>query len=146
MVDPPVPDEMVRLHALIADLPEGQNLEPGSARTLTAAAVSALQIGRAEDAVALARAALGLEPKSARAWSVTGDALWSLGRVHDARVAWEAAIAIDDKDLTTAVSCARAQIEDGAVAAGRALLNFVLFRSTSPELTRLATEVLEQAQ
>lgn len=146
MASAPAPLEMQRLHALVSSLPESASIEPGSARSLAQAARSALTIGRADDAVALGRAALALAPDNARAWSVVGDALYSQGHVHDARVAYEAAVALDDNDLATAVACARAQLQDGATSSGKALLNFVLLRSKSEELTKLASELLEAAQ
>jgi cytochrome c-type biogenesis protein CcmH/NrfG len=137
---------MARLHALLKGLPEGGAVDVASPRALAQAARSALTIGRADDAVDLGRAALALDPGSARAWSVVGDALWSLERVHDARVAYEEAVALDDKDLATAVACARAQLHDGARDAGVALLSFVLLRSSSDELTQTATALLEDAR
>lgn len=146
MVEAPAPLEMQRLNALLSSLPESSSIEPGSARSLAQAARSALTIGRPDDAVDLARAALALEPKNARAWSVVGDALYAKGAVHDARVAYEEAVSLDDKDLATAVACARAQIGDGAPTAGKALLSFVLMKSPSEELTKLASELLEAAQ
>ena len=134
---------MARLHALLQSLPEAAAVEPGSARAFAAAARSALQLGRADDAVALGRAALTLEPDNARAWSAVGEGLWVLGDVHGARVAWETSLSLDDKDLATAVSCARAQQRDGAPDAARALLNFVLLKSRSDEITTVASELLE---
>ncbi|MDP2342197.1 MAG: tetratricopeptide repeat protein [Deltaproteobacteria bacterium] len=142
----PGPAEIARLHALLESLPESAAVEPGTARAFAAAARSAMQLGRPDDAVALGRAALTLEPNNARAWAVVGDALWSLGQVHDARTAYETAISLDDKDLATAVSCARAQQRDGAPDAARALLSFVLVRSRSEEITKLASELLEALQ
>ena len=143
---PPVPSEIQRLSALVSSLPESSSIEPGSARALAHAARAALTLGRADDAIALGRAALALEPKNARAWSVVGDALVGKGAVHDARVAYEEAVALDDKDLAVAVACARAQIDDGEADAGRALLSFVLLKSPSDELTKLASDLLERAR
>jgi Flp pilus assembly protein TadD len=143
---------MARLHALLETLmvsataAEAAAVEPGTARAFVAAARSALQLGRGDDALALARAALTLEPHNARAWAVVGDALWNLTDVHGARTAWETALSLDDKDLATAVSCARAQQRDGAPDAARALLNFVLLKSRSEEITRVASELLEALQ
>ena len=135
--------EIERLHALLQSLPEAAAVEPGSARAFVAAARSALQLGRADDAVALGRAALTLEPQNARAWAVVGDALFTLGQMPAARAAYESSLSLDDKDLATAVSCARAQLRDGAPDAARALLSFVLLKSHSAEITKVAAELLE---
>jgi predicted Zn-dependent protease len=139
----PRPDDVARLHAALGRLPEAAAVEDGSAAAFVAAARTALTIGRADDAVVLGRAALALEPESARAWSVVGDALWTLGRAVDARAALEEAVANDDKDLSAAVACARAQAATGATTAARALLTFVLTRTHSPELRANAVALLD---
>lgn len=133
---------MARLSVALARIPEAAAVEDGSARSFVAAARSALALGFADDAVVLGRAALTLDPANARAWAVVGDALWSLGRAGDARVALEEAVGLDDKDLTSAVACARAQAATGAPTAARALLTFVLTRTHSPELRATALAVL----
>ena len=143
MVPAPQPAEISRLHDLLESVGESAALEPRCARAFVAAARTSLQLGVAADAVALGRAALVLEPDNARAWATVGDGLWKLGQVHDARIAYETAISLDDKDLGAAVSCAQAQLRDGAPVAARALLNFVLLKSRSEEITQAASELLE---
>ena len=143
MTSAPGPAEIARLHELLATLPEAADVEPGSASAFAFAARSALQLGRPDDAIVLGRAALTLAPDNAPAWTAVGDGLWSLGQVHDARVAYETAIGLDDKDLTTALACARAQHRDGALEAARALLNFVLLKSRSIDITKAAAELRE---
>ena len=76
---------------------------------------------------------------------VLGDAAWSLGDINAARNAWEEALSLDDKDLGTAVSCARAQLMTGAVSSARALLTFVLTRTTSDDLRQTALALLDPA-
>jgi predicted Zn-dependent protease len=139
----PRPDDVARLHEALGRLPEAAAVEDGSAAAFVAAARTALSIARPDDAVVLGRAALALEPDNARAWSVVGDALWALGRPAEARVALEEAVANDDKDLTAAVACARAQAATGASTAARALLTFVLTRTHSPELRANAVALLD---
>jgi Flp pilus assembly protein TadD len=140
---PATPDEIARLHAAVARLPEAAAVDEGSARSFGAAARTALGLGFADDAIVLARAALALAPDDARAWSVLGEALWVEGRAAEARVALEEAVGLDDKDLTVAVACARAQAATGAVTAARALLTFVLTRTHSAELRGSAVTLLE---
>jgi Flp pilus assembly protein TadD len=144
MPDPaPTPEDVARLNAALARLPEAASVEDGSARSFVAAARSAVAVGLLDDAVVLGRAALTLEPVNARAWSVVGDALWAQGRAAEARTALEEAVGLDDKDLTTAVACARAQAATGASSAARALLTFVLTRTHAPELRQTALSLLE---
>jgi Flp pilus assembly protein TadD len=137
------PDEIARLHAAVARLPESSAVDEGSARSFAAAARTALGLGFGDDAIVLARAALALAPDDARAWSVLGEALWGEGRAAEARVALEEALGLDDKDLTVAVACARAQAATGAVTAARALLTFVLTRTHSADLRGSAVALLE---
>jgi thioredoxin-like negative regulator of GroEL len=139
---PPRPDDIARLHAALAGLPESASAD-GSAPAFVAAARSALLLARLDDAVTLGRAALALDPEDARAWAVVGDALWAKGRAADARVALEEAVARDDKDLVAAVACARAQAATGAPSSARALLTFVLTRTRTPELRATALALLD---
>ena len=112
---------MARLHA---ELLASSNSPPNEtdARGFVAAARSALELGRSEDAIALGRAALAIAPDNALAWVVVGDACWNVNDVVGARRAWQEALTLDDKDHATAVSCARAQLMTGSVNAARALL------------------------
>ncbi len=142
MTDAPRPDEVSRLHAALARLPESAAAD-GSAPAFVAAARSALLLGRPDDAVVLGRAALAVDPDDARAWATVGDALWAQGRAADARTALEEAVARDDKDLVAAVACARAQAATGAPSAARAMLTFVLTRTRAPELRAAATTLLD---
>lgn len=134
-------DDAVRLHTAAVD----SGIPLAEPRPFVAAARSALDLGRADDATALARAALALSPTNASAWVVLGDAAWSLGDINAARNAWEEALSLDDKDLGTAVSCARAQLMTGAVSSARALLTFVLTRTTSDALRQTALALLDPA-
>lgn len=139
----PRPDDVQHLHEALGRLPEAAVVEDGSAAAFVAAARTALSLGRPDDAVDLGRAALALAPDDARAWSVVGDALWMQGRAAEAREALEEAVAHDDKDLTVAVACARAQAATGAATAARALLTFVLTRTHSPDLRESAVALLD---
>ena len=134
-------DDAVRLHTAAVD----SGIPLAEPRPFVAAARSALDLARADDATALARAALALSPTNASAWVVLGDAAWSLGDINAARNAWEEALSLDDKDLGTAVSCARAQLMTGAVSSARALLTFVLTRTTSDDLRQTALALLDPA-
>ena len=135
--------EAARLQAAIkadaADAVAG-DAEPGA---FVAAARSALDVGRPADAVALAKAALALSPENAIAWTALGDALWLADDVVGARAAWEEALSLDDKDLGTALSCARAQLRLGEHVQARALLTFVLMKTRSDELRAEATALLD---
>ncbi len=138
--------EAARLQAAIkADVSVGdaRHAEPGA---FVAAARSAIDVARPRDAVALAKAALALSPTNALAWTAMGDALWLDGDVAGARAAWEEALSLDDKDLGTAVSCARAQLRMGATTQARALLTFVLMKTRSEALRADATALLESAE
>jgi tetratricopeptide (TPR) repeat protein len=128
------------LHAAVVD-EGGADVDP---QAFVAAARSALNLGRHEDAVALARAGIAVAPTSAPAWTVLGDALWSAGDAFAARTAWEEALSIDDRDLGTALSCARAQWRTGDVAGARALVTFVLTHAHSDALQRPALALLAE--
>lgn len=132
-------DEAKGLHGAVVE----SGLPHGEPRAFVAAARSALDLGRVVDAIALARAALALSPTNASAWVVLGDAAWLGSDVAAARNAWEEALSLDDKDFGTAVSCARAQLLTGAPSAARALLTFVLTRTTSDELRSAALTLLD---
>lgn len=132
-------DTAVGLHAAVATRGE-PDADP---QAFVAAARSALDLGRVDDAASLARAALALAPTSATAWTVLGDARWIAGDAPAARDAWEEALSLDDRDLGTAVSCARAQLACGAPDAARALLTFVLTRAQTGALRDSALTVLD---
>lgn len=141
------PDEIRRLHeALEALLPDEQKGGVGlDARALVAAATTALQLSRFDDALALARAALVADPRSARAWSNAGAALEAKGQIADARRAYETAVSLDDRDLATALACARLQKSTGASSSARALLTYVLLKETgAPELRAQAQALLDE--
>jgi len=134
-------DTAARLHAAVV----GEGVVDADPQAFIAAARSALDLGRAEAATALARAALGLAPSSASAWTVLGDAAWTAGDVAAARAAWEEALSLDDRDLGTALSCARAQLATADAAAARALITFVLTRAHTDALKATAQALLEDA-
>ena len=115
----------------------------GDARAFVAAARTALDVSRAEDAVALGKAALAIAPTNAQAWVVIGDACWSVQDVVGARAAWQEALSLDDKDHATAVSCARAQLMTGSPASARALLTFVITRTSSSIVRDAAAALLD---
>jgi transcriptional regulator of heat shock response len=75
---------------------------------------------------------------------VLGDAAWAAGDVAAARAAWEEALSLDDRDLGTALSCARAQLATGAADAARALVTFVLTRAHTEALQAAATGLLAE--
>ncbi len=129
------------LHAAVV----GEGVVDADPQAIVAAARTALDLGRIEAATTLARAALGLAPSSASAWTVLGDAAWSAGDVVAARSAWEEALSLDDRDLGTALACARAQLATADVAAARALITFVLTRAHTDALRTTAQTLLEEA-
>jgi Flp pilus assembly protein TadD len=137
--------EAARLQAAIKaddDVGDASHSEPGS---FVAAARSAIDVGRTADAKALAKGALALSPSNAPAWTALGDALWIEGDVAGARAAWEEALSLDDKDLGTAISCARAQLRMGAISSARALLTYVLTKTRSEALRADASALLDAA-
>jgi Flp pilus assembly protein TadD len=134
-------DTAARIHVAVV----GAGITDADPQAFIAAARSALDLGRAADATALARAALGLAPTSASGWTVLGDAAWSVGDVVAARAAWEEALSLDDRDLGTALSCARAQLATGDVDAARALITFVLTRAHTDALRATAQTLLDDA-
>lgn len=131
-------DTAARLHAAVG-VDAVVDADP---QAFVAAARSALDLGRHEDARALARAALALAPTSAPGWTILGDAWWLEGNAALARDAWSEALSHDDRDLGTAVSCARAHLACGAPDEARALLTFVLTRAHSGALRETALAVL----
>jgi predicted TPR repeat methyltransferase len=131
-------DDAVHLHAAVV----AGGVVDADPQAFVAAARSALELDRADAAIVLARAALGLAPSSASAWTVLGDASWSLGDVAAARAAWEEALSLDDRDLGTALSCARAQLQTDDVGAARALVTFVLTRAHTDALRAMAVALL----
>jgi hypothetical protein len=136
------PETAARLHAAVVD----EGLQDADPHAFVAAARSALNLGRAADAMSLARAALGVAPTSAAAWTVLGDAAWAAHDVVAARAAWEEAVSLDDRDLGTALSCARAQHRTGDVAAARALVTFVLTHAHSESLQKSALALLAEVE
>ena len=134
-------DAAAALHAAVV----GEGLVDADPQAFIAAARTALDLGRTEAATTLARAALGLAPSSASAWTVLGDAAWKAGDVAAARAAWEEALSLDDRDLGTALACARAQLATADVAAARALIIFVLTRAHTDALRTTAQALLEDA-
>lgn len=145
----PRPDEVARLHVALATAVSSSSIEVpdrGDARSFVAAARSALELGRPDDAVALARAALVIAPSHAPAWVVVGDACWARNDVVGARDAWSEALSLDDKDHATAVACARAQLMTGNDNAARALLTFVVTRTGSDTLRDAAKTLLASTE
>ena len=115
------------------------------ARSLVAAATTAAQTAQWDDALALARAAIAVDAASPRAWALVGAALEAQGKLTDARRALERAVSLDDRDLATAVACARVQAKTGAVTAARALLTYVLLRETGAPALRAEAYTLLHA-
>ncbi len=137
----PRPDDIARLHDALQALPTPPAC--GDARAFVAAARSALEVGRADDAVALGRAALAIAPSNAQAWVVIGDACWSVHDVVAARTAWQEALSLDDKDYATAVSCARAQLMTASPQSARALLTYVITKTSSDAVRDAASSLLD---
>jgi tetratricopeptide (TPR) repeat protein len=115
------------------------------ARSLVAAATTAAQTAQWDDVLALARAAIAVDAKSPRAWALVGAALEAQGNHAEARPALERAVSLDDKDLATAVACARVQAKTGAVTAARALLTYVLLRESGAPALRAEAYALLHA-
>jgi tetratricopeptide (TPR) repeat protein len=115
------------------------------ARSLVAAAATAAQTASWDDALALARAALAVDPLHPRAWGLVGTALEAQGKHGEARTALEKAVSLDDRDLATAVACARVQAKTGAVTAARALLTYVLLRESGAPALRAEAYTLLHA-
>jgi tetratricopeptide (TPR) repeat protein len=113
-----------------------------NARSLVAAATTAAQMAKWDDVLALARAAIAVEADSPRAWALVGAALEAKGSLSEARPALERAVSLDDKDLATAVACARVQAMTGAVTAARALLTYVLLRESGAPALRAEADTL----
>lgn len=144
------PDEIRRLHEALAASRSAPGARPEQAldaRALVAAATTAMQLGRHDDALALARAALVADPKSARAWSLAGTALEKKGLLDDARRALETASSLDDKDLATMMTAAEVQVRCGAVSSGRALATYVILHEKgAPELRARAQALLDATE
>lgn len=150
------PDEIRRLHAALEAMGSGGVADRSGGdhgigerlfddRALVAAATTAVQLGRFDDALALARAALVSDPESARAWSLAGRALLGKGEDAEARRALETSISLDDKDLATALLAAESQVKTGAPSAARALLTYVILHEQgAPELRAKAQTLLDQ--
>lgn len=153
-------DEIRRLHAALAATgasgvaaPSGteqgeQHIfdeHPLDDRVLVAAAATAAELGRHDDALALARAALVANPTSARAWSLAGRALLGKGEDLEARRALETAVSLDDKDLATALLAAGTQVRTGALSAARALASYVILHEQgAPDLRAAAQALLDE--
>lgn len=135
------PEDIACLHDALQALPTPP--ATSDARAFVAAARSALDLGRADDAVALGKAALAIAPNNAQAWVVVGDACWSVHDAVGARAAWQEALSLDDKDHATAVSCARAQLMTGSPSSARALLTFVITRTASGTVRDTAAALLD---
>lgn len=131
------PEEVERLHAVMGA--QGQ----ADAPALVAAASTAARLSRWSDVVHLAQAALVLDPHNARAWGLVGQAAEAAGRFPDARRAFETAVGLDDRDMGLALAAARAQANTGAVSPARALLTYVLLRSSSQTLRSEAQKLLD---
>lgn len=114
------------------------------ARSLVAAAATAAQKQSWDDVLALARAATAIDVHSPRAFALIGAALEAKAQLAEARTALERAVSLDDRDLSTAVACARVQAKTGAITAARALLTYVLLRETgAPALRSEASALLQ---
>jgi tetratricopeptide (TPR) repeat protein len=127
------PGEIEHLHAALVKL-HGE--KPQDARTLVAAAATAVRTHQWDDAIALARTALISDPRSARAWAIVGASLEGKGQWDAAIEAYESALSLDDKDLATALATAELHARVGSVSAARALTNFVILRETGAPLLR----------
>ncbi len=138
MVEPPRPQDIARVHAALPPV-------TGDARAFVAAARTALSDNKLDDAMALARAALTLSPTNASGWVVVGDVCAAANDLAGARDAWQEAISLDDKDHATALACARVQLQLGEVSTARALLNYLVAR-TSTASVRAAAEALLDAE
>lgn len=143
--DAPVPPAVKNAHAAHAALSAASiDVDTEDARALIATARTALAQDQVDDALALVTAALALSPQSAQAWVLAGDIAWQRHDVQQARDAWEEALSLDDRDLVTAVRCARAQLATGAVRQARALLTYVVARTNSAPLRDEAESILDE--
>lgn len=111
-------------------------VDVSGARALVSAASAAAQRASWDDALSLARAAIAIDEKSPRAWSLVGAALEAKQHLTESRQAYERAVSLDDKDLATALACARVQARTGAVTAARALVTYVLLRENGAPTLR----------
>lgn len=143
MVSPALsPDDVQRLHEALGALQSTSGDAAIDARALVAAGATALELGRWDDVLALARAALVIDPQSARAWSLAGGALAQQGKLHEARAAFESAVSFDDRDLAAAISAAELQVKTGNASGGRALANYVLLREQGAPAIRARAQAL----
>jgi cytochrome c-type biogenesis protein CcmH/NrfG len=136
MIEPPRPQDIARVHAALPPV-------VGDPRAFVAAARTALGDGKLEDAMSLARAALTLAPTNASGWVVVGDVCAAGNDPGGARDAWQEALSLDDKDHATALACARVQLQLGDVASARALLNYLVARTTTVSVRAAAEALLD---
>lgn len=139
---PPAVAEARSAKAALSDA--GVEVDVDDARAMVAAARSALVNDLVDDAQHLVTAALALDPENAQGWVLQGDVAWQRNDAAAARDAWQEALSLDDKDLVTALRCARAQLALDDVRPARALLTFVVARTRSDELRDEAEALLEQ--
>lgn len=112
------------------------------ARALVAAAASAAQAGQWDDVLSLVHAALAVDQGSPRAWALAGMAHEAKGDLSKARDALERAVSLDDRDLSTALACARVQARTGATDAARALAGYVLLQEQNAPALRAEAQAL----
>lgn len=133
-------DESQRLTTVLRSL----DLDPHALESaaLSAASSTALALGRHDDALALARAAVVGDPRAARAWSLVGAALEATGDVAGARRAYETAVSRDERDLAVALKTAELQARTGSPSAARALVTYVLLRESDDDIRDRARTLL----
>lgn len=112
------------------------------ARSLIAAAASAAQSEQWDDVLSLVQAALAVDAGSPRAWALAGLAHEAKGNLPQARQALERAVSMDDRDLSTALACARVQAQTGATDAARALAGYVLLHEQNAPALRAEAQAL----
>jgi tetratricopeptide (TPR) repeat protein len=130
--------------SVLARLSEALNHEVAriDVKGLRAAASTALDLGRARDALAIAKAVLVASPEDARAWALAAEALALLARIDEAMAAYEEAIALEaDCGWCLALASLYASVGDRTGALG--LVRFIALQADAESSVAHTARALE---